>query len=168
MTLGPEGPSCSSRPKHDTSLNLNNDDIIKNSQSQYNSITSYHINSNILDTSFLWFCSQLGFGSSHHFICHLLHVMILYSNSIWFLVTTWAPSLFSNLSVEFLDLLPVDCVQWNEWMVGHRPTESEVKKTLFSLPHGKTPEPDGFTAAYFQKFWMELKPTIMACVRELF
>lgn len=44
----------------------------------------------------------------------------------------------------------------NTWL-SHRPLEKEVKEILFSLAQGKAPGPDGFTALFFQKFWIELK-----------
>jgi len=48
----------------------------------------------------------------------------------------------------------------------HRPLKKEVRP--FFLAPGKAPGPNGFTSNFFQKFWLELKPTIMACVREFF
>jgi len=55
----------------------------------------------------------------------------------------------------------------NLWL-SHRPLEKEVRKALFSLAPSKAPDPDGFIVSFFQKFWLDLKSTVMACVREFF
>lgn len=54
---------------------------------------------------------------------------------------------------------------WLSWL-SHIPLEKKCQ--IDPLLPGKTPGLDGFIANFFQKFWLELKPTIMACVREFF
>lgn len=55
----------------------------------------------------------------------------------------------------------------NIWLV-QQPLEAVVKEILFSFKSGKTPGPSSFIASFFQKFWTELRGTIMGCVRDFF
>lgn len=50
----------------------------------------------------------------------------------------------------------------------NKPLEDEVKNVLFSFRKGKAPRPDRFTAEFFQKFWHELKATVMGCASVFF
>lgn len=55
----------------------------------------------------------------------------------------------------------------NEWLV-QDPLEEEVKAALFSLSPRKALGPDGFTAKFFQTYWLELRSNIIDCTKDFY
>lgn len=47
-------------------------------------------------------------------------------------------------------------------------TEEEVKEVVFSISGSKAPGPDGFTGAFYHKYWEDIKDTILQEVQNFF
>ena len=63
---------------------------------------------------------------------------------------------------KFLDICVLPSLNQEEAKTMKRPiTRSEVEAAIRSLPHTKSPGPDGFTAKYYQTYKEELVPFLL-------
>ena len=63
---------------------------------------------------------------------------------------------------KFLDTCVLPSLNQEEAKTMNRPiTRSEVEEAIKSLPHKKSPGPDGFTAAFYQTHKEELVPFLL-------
>jgi len=46
-------------------------------------------------------------------------------------------------------------------------SDEEIKHIVFSMAHNKAPDPDGFLAEFFQRFWHIVGKDVFEVVREI-
>jgi hypothetical protein len=82
--------------------------------------------------------------------------------------TTLFSTLAPPIENELLSLFaPIISVEDNSFLCA-LPLEEEVVQALSSLGSTKAPEPDGFTALFYKKYWSTVKSDVLACIREFF
>lgn len=55
----------------------------------------------------------------------------------------------------------------NENLIRHVTIE-EIRTDVFGIGPDRAPGPDGFTEAFYQQFWFEISPSIIAEVQDFF
>ncbi|GKV18315.1 hypothetical protein SLEP1_g28713 [Rubroshorea leprosula] len=89
-------------------------------------------------------------------------------------VTTHFKSLYStSLTHSFHDsfnnIQNGHIVSSSSWhLLTSPPSDSEIKKAIFSMKPFKAPGPDGLHATFFQKFWLLLKDKLCLEIRDIF
>ena len=69
---------------------------------------------------------------------------------------------------EFLEKYNLPKLNQEETENLYRPiTSMEIKTVIRNLPANKSPEPDGFTAEFYQKFTEELRPILLKLFQKI-
>lgn len=77
-----------------------------------------------------------------------------------------ALNLPSILDIRSIIARPLSSIQIDS--LSRPVTDMEIRDTVFSLPKGKAPGPDGFSVEFFQKSWDVVGPSVTMAVKDFF